>query len=591
MATPKLFPVFAAVAVVAVSLGALGLFRAAGSKQGRDISEASPPRVRILAGRSDERSAPPSAPELRGGEFGFAAYGDAAPWVPDCALAVGPNHLVVPVNRHARFFTKLGTMTYDAPLYGTGGFFSIASDTTVVFDPVALFDPHSQRFFVAAGGRGPDRLYLAVSDDDDPNGAWFQYDFDSSVIGEQTDFPCIGVDSSTVYVSVKMEGAVIADRWKGVVMWEKASILNGGTALVTRRRFSAIFNSISFAGITTYDGGAPAQYFASNPDGPFPGGSAIRLTALRDPQGDRTFDTFDLAISPWWFAGNVDELGNATGISSEPGHFFKHGVYRNGKLYVANNVAPTPAADRAVVRWMEIAMNGWPASGQNPSLVREGSLDLGMTPQGSPISTIYPDIAVDALGNVAIACNRVSADEHASVVRAYRRFDAPANSWTNIAVWKTGSAPGDGFAGGAWGDYSSLDEDPAAPGTFWGHAEFREPGLVRTWIAQLDPTGTSAPVVSAGGASVALGAPRPNPFLDETRVEVLLHRPGPARLEVVDVSGRVVRTLFDTEQAAGTTQASWNGRDDRGRNVVGGVYFVRLVTEGSRVSKKVTLVR
>src|SRR5262249_11499725 len=157
------------------------------------------------------------------------------PWVPDCALAVGPAHLVVPVNRFMRFFTKDGTMTYDAPLYGSNGFLSIAADTTIVFDPVALFDPHSQRYFVSAASRNPERLYLAVSDDSDPNGTWYQYSFDTSILGAQTDFPCIGVDSSTVYVSVKMEDSNPLNRWKGVVMWQKASILNGGTAVVTRR--------------------------------------------------------------------------------------------------------------------------------------------------------------------------------------------------------------------------------------------------------------------------------------------------------------------------------------------------------------------
>ena len=192
--------------------------------------------VREVAERHPGGSGPPSAPEVRGGEFGFAAYSYPGPWVPDCALAAGPSHLVVPVNRFTRFFAKDGTMTYDAPLYGTGGFFSIAADTTIVFDPVAHFDPHSQRFFVAAASRNPERLYLAVSDDSDPNGTWYQYDFDTTVLGLQTDFPCIGVDATTVYVSVKMEDTNPLNRWKGVVMWEKAPILSGGAPVLTRRR-------------------------------------------------------------------------------------------------------------------------------------------------------------------------------------------------------------------------------------------------------------------------------------------------------------------------------------------------------------------
>jgi hypothetical protein len=329
---------------------------------------------------------------------------------------------------------------------------------------------------VAAASRNPERLYLAVSDDSDPNGTWYQYDFDTTVMGLQTDFPCIGVDATTVYVSVKMEDSNPLNRWKGVVMWEKASILSGGTAVVTRRRFSAVFPSICFAGVTTYDAAAPAQYFASQPNGPFNGASQIRLTALRDPQGARIFDTFDLAIPQWWYIPSVGEMGSAVGISNEPAHFYKHGIYRNGKLWIANSCGPTVAADRAVVHWYEIDMNGWPVSGSNPSLAQWGKLDLGMTPEGHPISTIYPDIAVDVAGEVGIACNRTSADEIMSVIRAFRLPSDAPGTLPNVATWKLGTAPHDGSVGGAWGDYSSLDADPAQPGTFWGHVEFREPG-------------------------------------------------------------------------------------------------------------------
>ncbi len=563
-----------------------GLFERAATT---DRSDAAPPRIRMIAGRLPGQPAPPSPPELRGGEFGFAAYSYPGPWVPDCALAAGPDHLVVPVNRFVRFFTKTAVMTYDAPLFGTGGFFSIASDTTIVFDPVALFDPHSGRYFVAAGGRDPERLYLAVSDDGDPNGTWHQYEFDSSVLGQQTDFPCIGVDSSTVYVSVKMEGALLEDRWKGVVMWEKASILNGGPAVVTRRRFSAVFVSITFAGVTTFDSGAPAQYFASNPNGPFAGASAIRLTALRDPQGERFFDTFDLPIPQWWYLQFVPEQGSAGGISNEPGTFYKHGVYRNGRLYVANSAAPTAAADRAVVHWYEIDMNGWPTSAQNPSLAQWGTIDLGLTPKGNPISTIYGDIAVDAFGNIAIACNRTSANEIASVVRAYRKVGDPPGTMPDIAIWKTGTAPHDGSVGGAWGDYSSIDADPSAAGAFWGHAEFREPGAWRTWIGQLIPAATPAPeLATAHGFRLSAS---PNPFAARTMLSCTTDRSGPARIDVLDVSGRRVRTLFSGRREPGSWEAEWDGRDEAGCAVVDGVYFVRFETAGRSTTRKVTILR
>jgi hypothetical protein len=51
---------------------------------------------------------------------------------------------------------------------------------------------------------------------------------------------------------------------------------------------------------------------------------------------------------------------------------------------------------------------------------------------------------------------------------------------------------------------------------------------------------------------------------------------GPARLQVRDISGRIVRTLENGFQKPGVYTATWNGRDERGREVPKGVYFVRV---------------
>jgi hypothetical protein len=63
-----------------------------------------------------------------------------------------------------------------------------------------------------------------------------------------------------------------------------------------------------------------------------------------------------------------------------------------------------------------------------------------------------------------------------------------------------------------------------------------------------------------------------------------------ASLKVYDLQGRLVRTLFDQDAAAGTFRASWDGRDDGGRVATKGIYFVRLATDHGVVKNlKVTL--
>ncbi len=82
--------------------------------------------------------------------------------------------------------------------------------------------------------------------------------------------------------------------------------------------------------------------------------------------------------------------------------------------------------------------------------------------------------------------------------------------------------------------------------------------------------------LSSGVAENGAVAPRmisaaPNPFT--TRVTI--SGCGPARLLVCDRSGRVVRSL------AGEGVVTWDGRDESGRRVQAGVYFVRTGTGGA----------
>jgi len=76
---------------------------------------------------------------------------------------------------------------------------------------------------------------------------------------------------------------------------------------------------------------------------------------------------------------------------------------------------------------------------------------------------------------------------------------------------------------------------------------------------------------------------QPNPFTSSTTVQYVLPAGGGhARVEVFDVTGRVVAKIVDETQSGGIKSVSWNGRDQAGRGVASGVYFCRL-SFGDRV--------
>jgi hypothetical protein len=84
----------------------------------------------------------------------------------------------------------------------------------------------------------------------------------------------------------------------------------------------------------------------------------------------------------------------------------------------------------------------------------------------------------------------------------------------------------------------------------------------------------------------------PNPFNPKTTIRYTLPASGLVRLEIVDPSGRIVRTLVDqVTMSAGTQQTVWDGKDDAGRPAGTGTYFARLRTAEGAVSTKLVLLK
>ena len=83
----------------------------------------------------------------------------------------------------------------------------------------------------------------------------------------------------------------------------------------------------------------------------------------------------------------------------------------------------------------------------------------------------------------------------------------------------------------------------------------------------------------------------PNPFNPNTTIHFELAQPSEVEVSVYDVMGRKVRVLVEGERAAGLHAPVWDGRDQSGRQVSSGAYYVRLITEGKIDRRKITLVK
>lgn len=136
--------------------------------------------------------------------------------------------------------------------------------------------------------------------------------------------------------------------------------------------------------------------------------------------------------------------------------------------------------------------------------------------------------------------------------------DVPAAGYYGIAVWKTGAA------------------------------ELAKDGTYNLLIRPMWVTGVGDEVPAAATRLVDVS---PNPFNPQTRVTFELARGGRVLLEVYDLQGRLVRTLFAGERSAGRHVEAWNGTDDGGGKVASGLYMARLTADGVTQMMKMTLLK
>jgi hypothetical protein len=59
------------------------------------------------------------------------------------------------------------------------------------------------------------------------------------------------------------------------------------------------------------------------------------------------------------------------------------------------------------------------------------------------------------------------------------------------------------------------------------------------------------------------------------------------RLEIFDVAGRRIRTLFEGFREPGEYQTSWNRVDTTGNRVASGIYVVRLLAGNEAIARKI----
>lgn len=439
---------------------------------------------------------------------------------PDPAGAAGTTHVVNVVNSSIEWYTKTGTRQNRQSLTS---FFATAPTPpqTGTFDPKVVYDHYSNRFIVVTMERieasGPtlnqSRVYLAVSDDSDPNGTWYF----QTLLTEETintrqcwaDFPGLAFDSEAVYFTTNMfahNNQTQAGVFQGQRLWimQKTAWYAGLAPVATRYNPTGLANAnpngtegavattmqptimygdtpgglgtflIAYSGLSDGVNNYVQIIEVTSPLAP----AATDFTVYFSLVGTRAADDATNLALP-----SAPQLGTSRTIATNDRRFSQHGVHRNGLLYCAAPFRPPAAAPvdaaQTTVHWFVL----------NPAVLNTSLADPPPTNQGNVggediapnTHTFFPTVAVDLAGNLAIGFAASGPNIFAGAYFTGRlASDAPGTTM-----------PAGGLRAGRdiyvrafstsmtvtsrWGDYTGIALDPADNSTFWVFNEYALP--------------------------------------------------------------------------------------------------------------------
>jgi hypothetical protein len=92
-------------------------------------------------------------------------------------------------------------------------------------------------------------------------------------------------------------------------------------------------------------------------------------------------------------------------------------------------------------------------------------------------------------------------------------------------------------------------------------------------------------------ANFALNQNYPNPFNPSTTISFELPAASRVNLQIFNVLGQEVSSLFNGDVAAGKYDVVWNGKDNNGRSIASGIYFYKLHAAASIGGKEFSSIK
>ena len=85
--------------------------------------------------------------------------------------------------------------------------------------------------------------------------------------------------------------------------------------------------------------------------------------------------------------------------------------------------------------------------------------------------------------------------------------------------------------------------------------------------------------------------PKPSVFSTSTTIEYSLDKPEKVEINILDISGRIVKTLINEYRPSGVSNVDWNGDDNSGNIISSGIYFCKMISGEYNITKKLVFTK
>ncbi len=407
---------------------------------------------------------------------------------PDTDGDVGMDHYFQMVNCKYAIYSKTGNLLFGP--FTNSSIFSGLPNNSNDGDGIVLYDEEADRwvfsqFSLPNFPSGPFFEMVAVSQTSDPTGSWYRYQFQ---FADMPDYPKLAVWPDGYYMSINRFSANSLNyQGTGAAAMNRAKMLVGDPTA----------NMVYFTLPSTNDAWA---MLPSDCDGPFPpvgtpnyfsylndGPDRIGMYAFHvdwENTGSSTYTQhalINVTAFNGTISGGIPQKNTTVKLDAMSGRLMFRLQFRTfsdhwsmaacGTINVGSNVAG--------IRWFELRKqdaNPW-------TIYQQGtySPDNHCRWMGS--------IAMDSSGNMALGYSISSTTKFPSIYYTGRLAGDPLGEMTvQEGIIKEGGGSQTNTWSGTpsrWGDYSSMNVDPAEPSKFWYTQEYYQTTTASAWKTRI----------------------------------------------------------------------------------------------------------